>query len=55
MKAIVCHKIGTLEDLVMEDAHLPPVAPGEVKVALHAASVGSARKHDDALQMGQAR
>lgn len=39
MKAIVCHKIGTLEDLVLEDVQLPPVAPGEVRVALHAASV----------------
>ena len=39
MKAIVCHKIGTPEDLVLEDVQLPPVAPGEVRVALHAASV----------------
>ena len=39
MKAIVCHKIGTLEDLVKEEVSLPPLSDNEVKVALHAASV----------------
>lgn len=39
MKAIVCHRIGELSDLTLQEQELPAVGAEEVKVALHAAAV----------------
>lgn len=39
MKAVVCHQIGQLADLVIEEQELPPVGAQDVKVALRAAAV----------------
>lgn len=42
MKAIVCHAYGPVDSLRWEDAELPPVRRGEVKLAVHAAGVNFA-------------
>jgi len=39
MRAVVCHAIGEPEGLALEDIDPPALGPGEVRIAVHAASI----------------
>ena len=42
MRAVICHKFGSIEDLTLEDVGPPPMAANEVRIRVHASGVSFA-------------